>query len=91
SCEGYMWFLSASSRSCVKKFVPSEVPWNGAKEVCTFYGANLVVILTEEKNQFIADLISEEDRKHGRFYWIGLNQISQETFKWLDGEAEVWL
>ncbi|GFS15282.1 multiple epidermal growth factor-like domains 10 [Elysia marginata] len=35
------------------------------------------------------DLISEEDRKHGRFYWIGLNQISQEeTFKWLDGETE---
>ena len=59
------------------------VNWTEANEYCKMLGGSLVVITSEEENEFVHDLIKDASKG---LYWIGLHDPDKtKTFKWVDG------
>ncbi|XP_072000805.1 asialoglycoprotein receptor 1-like isoform X2 [Engystomops pustulosus] len=53
-------------------------PWEDAKKICETKSAHLVVINSEEEQNFIFGITT------GKYTWIGLTDVSGE-WKWVDG------
>ncbi|GFS24772.1 macrophage mannose receptor 1 [Elysia marginata] len=74
------WIPSSSSQTCIKVF-DQPAQWTGARRICREQGGDLITVLNESTNRFLADQIKSLDSD----VWIGLNDRRTEgTFRWLD-------
>ena len=86
--------------SVPKPPVPHAVKWNGhwyavfndrpviaseAQAICIKSGGHLVVISGKSENEFVKGLASST-MKFDYDYLIGLNRLSDKSWKWVDGE-----
>ncbi|KAK5920582.1 hypothetical protein CgunFtcFv8_024378 [Champsocephalus gunnari] len=56
-----------------------KASWEQSRQNCRAGGADLVIVDSNEEQEFITSMIKEQT-------WIGLNDINQEgTWKWVDG------
>lgn len=66
------------------KYYEESTDWYSAKEMCEKYGGYLVVVTSDEENEF---LIYNLPNSNKSFYWIGATDEAQEgIWKWTDGE-----
>ncbi|GFR81976.1 C-type lectin domain family 4 member C [Elysia marginata] len=78
------WLPSEASGTCLKVFNVRET-WTDARRQCLKHGADLVVIVNAEMNDFI-----HEQLHLGFPYIIGLNQRQPDLkWQWLDNAEEV--
>ena len=61
----------------------SASTWNDSRIFCQTLGADLVVIKTENENQFVYNLL--KNTAGARDGWIGLYRKANNKFYWLDG------
>ncbi|XP_034003339.1 CD209 antigen-like protein C [Trematomus bernacchii] len=60
-------------------FSTEKRSWEQSRQDCTARGADLVIVDSEEEQEFITSMIKEQT-------WIGLNDTKEEgTWKWVDG------
>ncbi|GAA6217307.1 natural killer cells antigen CD94-like isoform X2 [Lates japonicus] len=58
--------------------------WQKSREDCRQQNSDLVVIESQEEQEFISNHTEDyDDANHG--YWIGLNNNVKETWMWVDG------
>ncbi|KAL4647366.1 hypothetical protein GN956_G7920 [Arapaima gigas] len=61
-----------------------KLNWHGSKQVCSGYGAQLVIIDSEEEKDFINQHVTED-------YWIGLYfEQMKRTWNWVDDLKTKW-
>ena len=60
----------------------SASTWNSSRRFCQDLGADLVVIKSEDENQFVYDLLKNASGANNG--WIGLYRKANKKFYWLD-------
>jgi len=62
-----------------------EVSWGEAKMKCEEKGGQLVIIGSEEENEFLFNLASDSN-PNARYAWIGVSdRVKKGELKWVDG------
>ena len=59
--------------------------WSDARLKCQTIGADLVIIRSQEENQFISDMIDNRNIAGTVGAWIGLQRKADDMFYWVDG------
>ncbi|GAA6085377.1 hepatic lectin-like isoform X2, partial [Tachysurus ichikawai] len=63
----------------LKYFITKSMSWNKAREECISKGADLVIINSQEEQEYISKMVTGEA-------WIGLHDTVQEgKWMWVDG------
>ena len=61
----------------------STSSWGAARNVCQNLGADLVVVKSEEENQFVTNLMAKSGSDRG---WIGIERNTHDKkLYWIDG------
>ncbi|XP_015775332.1 PREDICTED: CD209 antigen-like protein A [Acropora digitifera] len=60
----------------------STSSWGAARSLCQNMGADLVVIKSEEENQFVHYLMYKSGSDRG---WIGIQRNAHDNLYWIDG------
>ncbi|XP_037077595.1 macrophage mannose receptor 1-like [Pollicipes pollicipes] len=84
-CPSRQW--SASDRRCyrLQESVGHPLTWHEAKQACEVQGQQLAVISSE--NDFLAVLEAINGLTRAFTAWIGLQQMDNGTFSWVDGSS----
>lgn len=78
------WKCFGSSQYYISRDMRS---WNESKQQCMDLGAHLVIIDSEEEQEFIHALINQP-YIYDKRAWIGLSDLETEgTWKWVDGKV----
>ena len=60
--------------------------WSAARQACQSRGADLPIIQSADENEFIADLVSKQDKITWGGAWIGiLRNQGNDRLYWIDG------
>ncbi|XP_040899675.1 uncharacterized protein LOC121185526 [Toxotes jaculatrix] len=82
--DGWVPFQSNCYMFFQSDYYYSWKTWQGSRDYCREMTADLVVIESQEEQEFISSHIkSYDDERHG--YWIGLSKEVMDTWTWVDG------
>ncbi|XP_045899616.1 C-type lectin domain family 4 member M-like isoform X1 [Micropterus dolomieu] len=80
--DGWVLFQSNCYLFSKSNYYPESMGWQGSRDQCKQKMADLVVIESQEEQEFINN--HTKDYKHG--YWIGLSyRNTMDTWMWVDG------
>ena len=71
-------------KSC---YIVIDIPtkWSAARRNCLKFGADLAKITSNDENQFVFNLITNQVYSTSLGVWIGLHRKSGNKFYWTDG------
>ncbi|XP_072343073.1 C-type mannose receptor 2 isoform X1 [Scyliorhinus torazame] len=68
------------------KFFEHLSTWPQAQRICTWFGAELASIHSQEELTFLGKILQELSRFQDQFWWIGLHTNENDgRFRWSDG------
>jgi len=73
------------------KFIPTKMSWKNAKKEAEGMGGYLVCITDQAEDEFVLQLIRDENNGEVPHIWIGLTDEENEgDFKWVNGDKTVY-
>ncbi|XP_038566654.1 C-type lectin domain family 4 member M-like isoform X2 [Micropterus salmoides] len=83
--DGWVLFQSNCYLFSKSNYYPESMGWQGSRDQCKQKMADLVVIESQEEQEFINNHTKDyKDEMHG--YWIGLSyRNTMDTWMWVDG------
>ncbi|KAL9965175.1 hypothetical protein ACROYT_G028938 [Oculina patagonica] len=81
--------------SCYHVIDTPTLKWNDARTTCQNLEGDLAIIRSEDENNFIRDLVRNQQTVQNWGAWIGLNRKADTRFYWIDdtpleGQYSAW-
>ncbi|XP_046562381.1 C-type lectin lectoxin-Lio2-like [Haliotis rubra] len=88
-CPVSMGYTSVVSPRLCYKITPNGSSSSSLSSLCQSEGGRLVVLNSQEKQEFMASLQRHDDVPGT--LWVGMQRLENNVFTWQDGSTYVWM